>query len=265
MSASEPPRVTFDTNVCNFIHEPNKPSSPVAPADATAIRAAITDGRLKGFISEASLFVECLSFPEKLAYLAVAGTPDPRPQPDPRTVVMFKDLEGLGMKLLHAPLIGGEIFIDVFDWAQDDRFNSKDRLARFFAFTGPLPRHKPLEAYGNALMPAPRSHRVVNVTKSGFGVPIPAGWAGAIKQEWDNNVAGRKALEKAIRPDIGEWCDALIVGSHYAYGNDVFCTTDRGVNAGSRSLLHKNNRAALEAQGIKLVTPEELVQQYKLL
>ncbi|MBB4257727.1 hypothetical protein [Bradyrhizobium sp. CIR3A] len=178
---------------------------------------------------------------------------------------MFKDLEGLGMKLLHAPLIGGETFIEWFDWAQDDRFSSEDRLARFFSFIKPLPRHKPLETYGNGLVPAPRSHRVVNVTKTGFSVPIPAGWAGAIKQEWDNNVAGRKKLEKDIRPDIGEWCDALIVGSHYAYGNEVFCTTDRGVNAGSRSLLHKSNRPALEAQGIKIMTPAELVQHYGLL
>lgn len=116
MSSLKSPRVTFDTNVCNWIDDPNKPRSPVDPADATAVRDAISDGRIEGFISEASLFVECLSFPDKLAYLAVAGTSAPRPQPDPLTVTMYKGLERLGIKLLHAPLIGAEIFIEGFAW-----------------------------------------------------------------------------------------------------------------------------------------------------
>jgi hypothetical protein len=60
----------------------------------------------------ASLFVECLSFPDKLAYLSVAGTPDSRPDPDPKTVAMFRNLASIGMKLLHAPMIGAEIFVE---------------------------------------------------------------------------------------------------------------------------------------------------------
>jgi hypothetical protein len=140
MSSSKPPRVTFDTNVCNWIADPNKPSQRIDPADATAIKDAISDGRIEGVISEASLFVECLSFPDKLTYLAVAGTRGQRPQPDPRNVAMYKDLEGLGMKLLHAPLIGAEIFIDGFAWAQDDRFSQQERLDRFGSFVKPLPR-----------------------------------------------------------------------------------------------------------------------------
>jgi hypothetical protein len=265
MTSVELLRVTFDTNVCNFISDPNKPGSPVAPAAADAVRAAVSEGRVKGFISEASLFVECLSFPEKLAYLAVAGTSDPRPAPDPRTVAMFQDLASLGMKLLHAPLIGAEIFIEGIAWADDDRFPIGERQDRFFSFIEPLPRHKPLVVYGKSLSPAATgSHRIAVPTKNGFLVPIRQDWAARIKQAWDTNPAGHKQLEKAVRPDIGEWCDGLIVGSHYGYGNDVFCTTDKGKNAGSRSLLNMSNRPALEAEGIKLMTPEELVQRYGL-
>lgn len=265
MTSVKPLRVTFDTNVCNFISDSNKPGSPVDPAAAAAVRAAVSDGRVKGFISEASLFVECLSFPEKLAYLAVAGTSDPRPAPDPRTVAMFQDLAGLGMKLLHAPLIGAEIFIEGIAWADDDKFPADKRLERFVAFLAPLPKHKPLVAYGKSLAPAATgNHRIAVPTKNGFTVPIRQDWAARIKHEWDTNPAGHKKLEKAVRPEIGEWCDRLIVGSHYGYGNHVFCTLDKGKNAGSRSLLHMSNRPALEAQGIKLMTPEELVQHYGL-
>jgi hypothetical protein len=85
------PRITFDTNVCNVINNPEKWPTLVAPDDARKIRVAISDGRIAGFVSEATLFVECLSFPDKLTYLSVAGTPDPRPTPDPRLIAVFDD------------------------------------------------------------------------------------------------------------------------------------------------------------------------------
>src|SRR6266487_2143797 len=131
MCSANPPRITFDTNVCNVIHDPEKWPDLVKPEDARKIREAIKDGRLLAFVSEASVFVECLSFPDKLAYLAVAGTPEPRPSPDPRMVAMFEDLAKLGVKLLHAPLIGSEKFVEAFEWATDDIFNAQERHNRF--------------------------------------------------------------------------------------------------------------------------------------
>jgi hypothetical protein len=80
MRSAKPPRIAFDTNVCNVIHDPEKWPDLVKPEDARKIRGAIKDGRLLAFVSEASVFVECLSFSDKLAYLAVAERliPDPR-------------------------------------------------------------------------------------------------------------------------------------------------------------------------------------------
>jgi hypothetical protein len=266
MPPLKPQRITFDTNVCNVIHDPNKWPTLVTPGDAQKIRTAVTNSQIQGFVSEGSLFVECLSFPDKLAYLAVAGTPNPRPQPDARMVALFGDLVKLGMKLLQAPLIGGETFINGFDWADDEVFSKEDRQNRFSSFIQPLPRQKPLRQYGESLtnQPPRTGRHTFNRTQSGFSVAIPQNWAIAIKQEWDSNPAGQKALERAVRPHIGEWCDALILGSHYGYGNDIFCTTDNGKNAGSRSLLHHSNRATLQAQGITMMTPAELIQYYKL-
>jgi hypothetical protein len=60
------PRVTFDTNVCNVINNPTKWPTLVDPDDAPGIRSAIAEGRIAGFVSEATLFIECLSFPDKL-------------------------------------------------------------------------------------------------------------------------------------------------------------------------------------------------------
>ena len=84
-----------------------------------------------GFISEASLFVECLSFDDKLSYLAVAGTVKPRPSPDLKAVARFKAVAELGARLLHAPHIGAEIFIEGFQWADDDVYTMEQRQQRF--------------------------------------------------------------------------------------------------------------------------------------
>jgi hypothetical protein len=112
MSWLKPPRVTFDTNVCNVIHDPGRWPDQVAPEHARKIREAIQNRKLLGFVSEATLFIECLSFEDKLAYLAVAGTAKPRPAPDPRVVARFEDIAKVGIRLLHAPLIVAEIFVE---------------------------------------------------------------------------------------------------------------------------------------------------------
>jgi hypothetical protein len=81
-----PLRVTFDTNVANLIGDPVEYAHLADAQTGQALQGAIKSGIIKGFVSEASVFVECLGFPEKLAYLAVAGTTKPRPSPDPRRV-----------------------------------------------------------------------------------------------------------------------------------------------------------------------------------
>jgi hypothetical protein len=259
MLATAPPRITFDTNVCNVIHDPTKWPTLVAPDDARKIRAAIIDRRIAGLVSEGSLFVECLSFPNKLAYLAVAWTLGARPAPDARAVARFSDLGKIGMKLLHAPLIGAEIFIDSLEWAKDEVFSATGRHERFCGFVHPLGGKQKLQACGKALE---AKHPQI------FGETIvrgPITWLKAFKRAWDSSDAvGQKALRGGVGPVIGEWCDGLILGSHVGYGNDVFCTTDEGVNAGSRSLLHQSNRANLNAQGITLMTPADLVKKYNL-
>jgi hypothetical protein len=95
-----------------------------------------------------------------------------------------------------------------------------------------------------------------------LSVPTPQKWAIALKREWDSGTpdGGKGPFRKKVGGMIGEWCDGLIVGSHFAYGNDIFCTTDEGKKAGSRSLLHRANWPNLAGQGIRIMTPGELVQ-----
>lgn len=258
MSRTASPRVTFDTNVCNVIHDPHRWPDKVDPEDARKVREAIPDGRILGFVSEATLFIECLSFEDKLSYLAVADANGSRPSLDPRAVARMDDVAKLGAKLLHAPLIGAEIFFDGFEWAGDDIFTGAERQQRFFDFCRPLGDLEKLTRSGEELDE--------KYPKTFGDTPMkgPATWRSAFRRAWDADPDGRKRLRGAVGPMIGEWCDGLIVGSHFACGNDVFCTIDHGKTAGPSSLLHPDNRAALRAKGITLMPPAELVSRYGL-
>ncbi len=80
--------------------------------------------------------MECLSFPDKLIYLAMAGREGERPTPDPRRVTIFDELTRLGIQLLHAPLIQAEKFIQM-PGAGDDKYTIEKRVERFGAFIQP--------------------------------------------------------------------------------------------------------------------------------
>lgn len=257
---TEPISVTFDTNAANLVADPVQYSNlDKPPGTAERLRRAINEGRICGFVSEASAFVECLSFEDKLAYLAVAGRQGVRPVPDPRRVAIFDELARLGIRLLHAPLIQAEKFITM-SWAGDHRHSAEKRLERFGSFIRPFPRHNPLIAAGERkLKIKPLAQRTAG-TPHGQVLRAANDWALVFKRDWDEgDQAQKKALRKEIEPLIGEWCDALIVGSHYAYENKYFCTCDLGKQAGSGSLLHHSNRNHLATQGIQIVSPAELV------
>jgi hypothetical protein len=233
------------------------------PADVRKLRQAIVDRKVQAFVSEATLFIECLSFEDKLTYLSVATTKNPRPAPDPRRIAVFTDLGSIGVKLLHAPLIGAEIFIPGLVWADDEVYSADERHIRFGSFICGYARHDPIRKIGQKLLtgqaPVPAGRRTQTGPDS-FSVETPQDWAIAIKREWDSqDDAGRKTLRKQIGPLIAEWCDTLIVGSHFAYGNDILCTADEGKNAGSGSVLFHGNRASLRQQGISIRSPTDFL------
>ena len=259
-------RVTLDTNVCGLIANPDDPAYDNKPDLRKAgkqLQKAIAAGQVRAFVSEASVFVECLEFSCKLTYLAVAGTFDPRPVPDPRRFAVFNTLAELGAKMLHAPLIGAEIFITNMPWSGDELFSNTERLSRFFDFMRGYPRHLPLKQFGENKLPTqpPVPPNRTRSNPDGFSVEMRQDWAVALKREWDTGTdAKKKSLRKQVGPMIAEWCDTMILASHFAYGNDIFCTCDEGGEAGNKSILHSSNRTALAQQkGVKIVDPREAI------
>lgn len=259
-------KVTFDTNTFGMLNANDNRGSDELKIIGDAIRQEIVKGNIKGFISEASLFIECLEFGDKLAYLAVAGTPESRPSVDPRGLEAIQELQKLNITMLHAPLISAEIFVENMPWAKDEHHSVEDRQNRFSAhgrkFGHPRNTIEVLKVIGNELLknqspiPPNRSWPIEN----GVKVENRQKWAVALKRAWDaGNEDSQKALRNQINPIIGEWCDILIVSSHYAYGNDIFCTNDRGKGAGASSILHHSNRESLDNEGIKVVLPKDLL------
>ena len=213
---TKPLRVTIDTNVCNLVADPDQYARLCDPEISRRLRAAIVDGKIKAFVSEASVFVECLSFEDKLAYLAVTMSEGERPVPDPRRVAIFEKIARLGVAMLHAPLIGAEIFIEGLTWADDDVYPRKDRRNRFGDFIRQYPRHAPLQALGEAKLKAQRVPPGSNIKlPPGYYMSGPVEWTRAFKREWDfSTMTGQRALRKEVEPLIGEWCDQLIIASH---------------------------------------------------
>lgn len=256
----KPLQVTFDTNTANLIADPIQYSNlDEPPGTAERIGRALADGHIIGFVSEASVFVECLSFPDKLTYLALAGRQGARPAPDPRRVAIFDELARLGIRLLHASLIAAEKFIEM-PWAADDRIPAKERHDRFCSFIRSYARHYPLEEAGKKSLQAnPLAQRTKGMPP-GQILARPNDWTLALKRDWDeSDDKQQKSLRNKLGPLFNEWCDDLIVGSHHAYRNDYLCTLDSGGRGGSGSILHHGNRGNLAKQGVKIVSPAELV------
>jgi len=72
----------------------------------------------------------------------------------------------------------------------------------------------------------------------------------------DNNVNGMSvpkiiqrisdSKKKVFAKSVAEWVDGDSIAAHYAYGNNIFCTEDRGKSAGSKSVFSANNLSKIK-------------------
>jgi hypothetical protein len=86
---------------------------------------------------------------------------------------------------------------------------------------------------------------------------------GAAGEWWPQGLERtRNAAErKKARSALNEWADGETLAAHVGYGNDLFCTDDRGGDLGARSVLHPDHRVWLsETHGVTFVTVAELAE-----
>jgi hypothetical protein len=64
---------------------------------------------------------------------------------------------------------------------------------------------------------------------------------------------------KQVVEAIAEWADGESVIRHIGYGNNYFCTSDKGNSTKGASIFDDYHRKWLECEfGVKFVTPKEL-------
>lgn len=245
--------VTFDSNVFQHVVRPDKfPNDPEAGA-LSQVNLSLKNNVISGFISEtmadleaicrdarASYFSTCrpatnaveTELPDGTIKLSIALGPDPGAHPGVHQILedRFSEARALGFKFLRCPRINlprPQIIRDEWFAAEADLQFTKARQEKFSAVLS-------------------------NIDAKGVGIEVVKNLGRSLLSTHGKNgtwfeglaYAQSKSELKAVAGAVGEWADADSVAAHIAYGNDLFCTRDSGISAGT-SILDSNHRAWL--------------------
>jgi hypothetical protein len=257
-------RVTFDTNTFERIVYPEKFSE--TPA-YHAINAAIKDGRIRGFFSEAVVALdayekdikvtllesarfrsEALSTGNRNITIQIGAQWGMKPPISDKFLDRLRALEVFGMRALIGPRRLGDLHPLSGDLVTYERHQSVDELIARGEKTNTVDLALSRRGLGRA--------KVINlgVKFSERNGTSGEWWPLGIRRS--RNSTERKKVWEAIC----EWADGDAIAAHVGYGNDIFCTEDMGSNSGSRSALHPINRAWIGAEfGVVFMSLLELV------
>jgi hypothetical protein len=263
----QPPlNVTFDTNTLSGVIEPDKQ---VGASTYQTVHDAVKTGQIRGFFSEAVVTLDAIGRKAKADVLGAArfvsetvstGSNQitirlgPRWKDidlDPRIRARIEAARAMGMRALIGPR----------------RFGDSPVMRGFGeAFYEPLPS-------GAAFVAAVDTANALDaaIVVRGLGRAQAMGLAksfserdGAAGEWWlqglerTRSTAERKKAHRAIN----EWADGEALAAHAGYGNDLFCTHDRGGDLSGRSILHPSHRVWLsEAHGVTVVNVAELAER----
>lgn len=263
-----PLRVTFDTNTLSGVVDPSRVQGGADHVDCLAVKAAVVDGRIRGFFGEAVVALDALGGSEKVDALGatriVSETTStgpnqitisigPRwrcPAINPQFLDRIAAARRMGMRALIGPRrFGDSLVVQGFggDFYEPDP--SAAALVKGADITNTLDAQIVARGLGRAL--------VLDLGKAWSERDGAAGelWLQGLERTRD--AAERKKACLAI----SEWADGEAVASHAGYANDLFCTEDRGGGLGERSILHASHRAWLSGQGVECATVAELAQR----
>lgn len=260
--------VTFDRNVCANIQNSSCTPSAADEDVYSRVLKAIRHGRIRPYLSEATLTFELFSRDDRpliLAhYFARGELRPPMPKPTPEAQAWVADLLALGFCVLHAPPRAGLASFIPLDtgWAADLRFTQEERqkrqheIAEYFEHLG-VPR---LWAWGNKLA---KAHGLDLPTKEQPFSRCPGLlWFNGLMAEYQDPIecSSQNDFLGKLRKIFSDWFDLDSVASHFGYGFDYFCTTDTGRGEMKQSIFHPENRRILrEKYGVRVVGPEEIL------
>lgn len=243
-----PIRVSFDSNAWERIFDP-------AVNELTPIRTALADGRLKGFICEASFRLEAIRKKDRVSYFAQPHFGCRQEgivmrEGKPRLKMSFgpTDAHHPGLPTIQARKLQNALGAGV-------------RLMRGLNWMG-LPAPKEIRDSTNFVSETIEERRdregrqievFARIDARGVGkaaFSAAGGW---------NLLSTTPADEKQFRKACAEWADGELVCAHVAYHNDVLCTNDHAKGAGV-SIFDQDNRGWLTIHyGVSIMTIDELL------
>jgi hypothetical protein len=263
-------RVTFDTSTLAGVVDPEGEEG-LDPRDAyRAAYAAIRDGRVRGFFSEALVTLDAIGRKDKAEVLGAArfvsdttaagprsitikiGPRWKRTDINPRILARIETARALGMRGLIGPRRFGDSLV-VRGFGED--FYEPYPLGAAFVAAADAANGLDLAIVRRGLGRA----QVIELAKS---FSERAGAAG----EWWPQGLGRTisaAERKKVRAAVNEWADGEALAAHVGYGNDLFCTNDHAAGHGDRSVLHPAHRSWLLERGVSVVTVSQLAARLK--
>ena len=276
-------RVTFDTNVLDLACRPERfPKDPRQPG-LVRVRQALEAGEIHGFYPVTMLTIEGIQNPDRAG---VYGGTKTVITESPPVITPSNDLPAK----LRAEIGDGnlETYNVTLTVTQDDRKSLHPEVAkrvaaakalgvralravpRIGAFditdeTGEYYLAIPDDDLGRWIDAAHAACRAIEARGVGFaqvkalGERLPINsphdlWFRALKEAKDIHE------ENGVKRAFSEWADGDALGSHIAYGIDVFCSADVGNSNARNSVLDPINRAWLtETYGVRFMTFDDLL------
>jgi hypothetical protein len=254
-------KVTFDTNALTGAVTPDLCIPHTDHAACVAVHEALKSGHITGYFSEAVVTLDVLGKEDKVAVVGGAriesessskgpstftisiGTRWPKTGINQISLDLVRTAQSLGMKALIGPRhLGnslsvhgfGETFYENLLFPADlERASKTNEVDAALAQRG-LGRTRAVE---------------LGVEYSKRDDSSGECWMQGLGRA--RNDTERRGAHRAIN----EWADGDAIAAHIGYGNDLFCTHDKGGRSRQRSSLHPSHRAWLRSgYGVEFVT-----------
>jgi hypothetical protein len=236
-------RITLDTNVVG-----------AALGQGSTFRQKVERGEFQIYVAETTLTLDGLFKQGKVNLLALKEVRHAFKKS------RWDDYLSLGLKFLLCPRIGmprpiyrndEDVIIEYtyLHRAAEQTYSQEERQSRYFEVLGYIEN----ELRAGKKWLAELQNEIQSV-----------GGNYNANQPWFLNVANNLSQlgESKLRKRFSDWADSDAIASHYAYGNDVFCTNDMARSAGTASIMSATNRSKIVARyGIVFKTLDDLATQ----
>jgi hypothetical protein len=264
-------RITFDTNTLEKIVFPERFADAPDFEAYRIIYAALKDGTIKGFFSEAVVALDAYGKDAKVSMLESARLRSEtvssgaanvtitigaqwglKPPISDAFLSRLNGAQAMGMRALIGPRRLGDLHPLPGDLVAYEHYADSAALIAGAEITNAVDLALSKRGLGRA--------QVINLGLQ-YGEQN-----GASGEWWPLGIARARgdSERKMVWKAICEWADGDAVAAHAGYANDFFCTEDRARNSGSSSALHPNNRAWLGTEfGIVFLSIVELADRIK--